>query len=493
MKKTIFAGMFLAAAFLTGSAAATPTRILTIDNGNQIVPDDWDATIYYSLSPNFKNHFYFDQYSDGSSLGWAFLDLKLATLVVWWNKPYEAGLLYDAVVSNGSALGYSSTAFATNSAHVFEAKENRIATPDTKVGLGLAVPLSEALNLAVCFRLAQLDDIAQGENFGAAGAPAVYSGNTSTASLVNDPAYYPSLGVWKYENQQASKGILISPQFSYFGSRFTLSAKFDLLWDGVDNSHSEELLGSGTQTGSVTQTLKEKGTLSWAIKPHFRYELNDSSSVVLRGSYSKLGFNSEHRIQGSFSGSFGAAKQLAGYDYVDGSQALEAVPWEAVLGLLKTWEHGRHSLVLGAGAKGETDTVLNQAYQAPASAASYDDISRVRKVDISVTKLAVPIFMGAELGLTPWAKARGMISRNFYSTDETISRDESYDSTGAITARSTTRTADDSNPDWTVAMGFGLNFGSFSWDTALNSGVLGSAKGAAFVNPLYQSSFTYAY
>lgn len=493
MRKMTFATLVLAAVFLAVPAVATPTRILTIDNGNQIVPDDWDATIYYSLSPNFKDHFYFDQYNDGSSFGWAFLDLKLATLVVWWNKPFEGGALYDSAVSKGSLLGYSSTAFATNSAYAFESKEKRIAAPDNKVAIGLAVPVSDALNLAVCFRLARLSDIAQGENLGVGGAPSVFSGNTSTASLINDPSYYPSLGVWKYENQQASNGMVVSPTFSYFGQRFTLSTKFDMIWTGVDNSHSEELLGSGSQTGSVTQTLKEKGTLSWAIKPHFRYELDADSSLVLRGSYAKLGINTEHRIQGSFSGSFGSAKQLAGYDYVDGSQALEAVPWEAVVGLLKTWEHGKHSLVLGAGANGETDTVLNQAYQAPSSAASYNDISRVRKVEATVNKLQVPVFMGAELGLKPWAKVRGMISRNFYSTDETISADESYDSAGNVSARSKTRTADDSNPAWKVAMGFGLNFGSFSWDTALNSGVLGAPTGAAFVNPLYQSSFTFAY
>lgn len=486
----------LAALILLGlgaPASATPTRIRTIDNGNQIVPDDWDATTYYSLSPNFKNHFYFDQYSDGSSLGWAFLDLKLATLVVWWNMPFEGNGLYTAAVNNGGALGFSSTAFATNTAYAFESKEKRIGTPDNKVAIGLAVPVADSLNLAVCFRLAQLSDIAEGENLGAGGLPAAFSGNTSTASLVNDAAYFPSLGVWKYSNKQAANGMVVSPQFSYFSERFTLSTKLDLVWAGVDNSHVEELLGAGTQAGTVTQTLKEKGTLSWAVKPHLRYMLSEDSSVVLHGGYSKLGINSDHRIQGSFSGSFGSAKQLAGYDFVDASQSVEAVPWDAILGYLKTWDHGRHSLVLGAGAKGETDTVLDQLYRPKAAGTDYNDIARSRRVDATVNKLEVPVFMGAELGLKPWAKVRGMISRNFYSTDETITVDQSYDDAGAVTARSRSRVADDSNPAWNVAMGFGLEFGAFSWDTALNSGVLGSAKGAAFVNPLYQSSFTYGF
>ncbi len=65
--------------------------MLTTDNLNQIVPDDWDATTYYSLSPNFKNHWYADSYPSGKSLGWAFVDIGIGTLVVWYNKPFEGG------------------------------------------------------------------------------------------------------------------------------------------------------------------------------------------------------------------------------------------------------------------------------------------------------------------------------------------------------------------------------------------------------------------
>ena len=72
MKKFLALALLAAILLGPGLAHATDTRLLTVDNMNQIVPDDWDATTYYSLSPHFKNQWYADQYSTGKSLGWAF-------------------------------------------------------------------------------------------------------------------------------------------------------------------------------------------------------------------------------------------------------------------------------------------------------------------------------------------------------------------------------------------------------------------------------------
>jgi hypothetical protein len=185
--------------------AATPTRILTIDNGNQIVPDDWDAVYYYSLAPNFKNHVYFDTYSNGNSFGWAFLDTGFGTVVLWWNKPFEAGGLYSAAVANGGALGYSSTAFATNLAQAWEPKEKRILAPDNKLALGYALPVNESLNLGFCLRVATLDDVAEAEKRDGAGAPSAYG--ASLGSLVDGVGgYYNAQNTWKYANRQAANG-----------------------------------------------------------------------------------------------------------------------------------------------------------------------------------------------------------------------------------------------------------------------------------------------
>lgn len=476
---------------LSAPLAATPTRILTIDNGNQIIPDDWDAVYYYSLAPAFKNHVYFDTYSNGSSFGWAFLDVGLGTVVLWWNKPFEAGGLYSAAVANGGALGYSSTAFATNLAQAYEPKEKRIQSPDNKLALGYALPLGESLNLGFCLRVATLDDVAEAEQRDGTGAPSAYG--ASLGSLVDGVGgYYSAQNVWKYQNRQAANGLVLSPQFSYFGESFNLDTKLDLVWAGVDNSHSESLI-SADGTGELSQTLKEKGTLSWQLKPRLRYMLDDASSLVLKGYYNKVGINTEHRRKGSFAGAGFSALQLQGFDHRDASQDVAVDQWEAFLGWLKTWDRGRHSVVLGAGAKGEQARVLAQAWQIRGAPASFDDLVLAQAVHATVNKLEVPVVMGAELGLTTWAKARGMVSRNWYSLDETVLKTDSFNSSGVLTGRSQTRSADDQNPAWTVAMGFGLNFGAFSWDTALNTGFTGSPTGAAMVNPLYQSSFTYGF
>lgn len=470
---------------------ATPTRILTIDNGNQIVPDDWDAVFYYSLAPFFKNHLYFDTYSNGSSFGWAFLDVGLGTVVLWWNKPFEASALYAAAVANGASLGYSGTAFGVDLVQAWEPKEKRIKAPDNKLALGYALPVNESLNLGFCFRLANLDEESGAEQRDGAGAPLAYG--PSLASLVNGSGgFYNPQNVWKYSNRQASNGLVLSPQFSFFGESFNVDAKLDLVWAGIDNSHSESLV-SADGTGELSQTLKEKGTLSWQLKPRLRYMLDQSSSLMLKGYYNQVGINTEHRRKGSFSGSGFSAIQLQGFDHRDASQDVAVDQWEAFLGWLNTWDRGRSSVVLGAGAKGEQARVLAQTWQIRTAPATYDDLVHARVVNATVNKLEVPVVMGAELGVTPWAKVRGMVSRNWYSANETVVESKDYNGVGVIDSSAKSRTADDKNPAWVVAMGFGLTFGSFSWDTALNTGFTASPTGAAMQNPLYQSSFTYGF
>jgi hypothetical protein len=481
----------LALGLLTGALSATPTRILTIDNGNQIIPDDWDAVTYYSLAPNFKDHLYFDTYSDGSSFGWAFLDIKLGTLVLWWNKPFEAGGLYEAALGHGALLGYSSTAFGTVATQAWEPRENRISIPDNKLAIGYALSVTEAFNLGLCIRIAQLEQLSEAENRGAGGAPQAYG--ASLAGLVDGAGgHYGVQDAWKYQQRQASSGLIVGPQFSYFGERLTLDGKLDLIWVGVDNSHSESLV-SADGTGSVTQSLKDKPHMSWQLKPRLRWMLNDASSLVLRGSYSDLGFNTEHRRSGSFSGAGFSPLQLGGYDHVDAAQDLSIRQWEAFAGYLRTWDRGRHSVVLGAGVKQEQAQALNQSWQIRSSPSSYNDLVPAQREDRSSIQLQVPVLMGAELGLTPWARARGMLSRNWYSREESQQTRETYAADGTLSGVSKARTLGDEVAAWTLAMGFGLNFGDFGWDTALNTGLLGSPTGAAFVNPLYQSSFSYRF
>src|SRR6185436_11117680 len=105
VKKLLF-GLVLLLAPL--ALQATPTRLLTIDNMNQIVPDDWDATTYYSLAPHFNNHWYADTYANGKSFGWTCLDVNIGTRVIWYNKDVGGGPAYELAVAN-TTLGLSNT------------------------------------------------------------------------------------------------------------------------------------------------------------------------------------------------------------------------------------------------------------------------------------------------------------------------------------------------------------------------------------------------
>ena len=233
--------------------------------------------------------------------------------------------------------------------------------------------------------------------------------------------------------------------------------------------------------------------MGWAVKPHLRWMLNRNDSLVLFGSYASLGLNTDHRLQGSFGGTGLSAMQLAGYDHVDASQELAVRPWQALAGLVHSFDNARSLVVLGVGAEGESGSVLNRSWQIRGTPSSFNDLVPLRRHETRTEKLQVPVLMGAEVALRPWVKARGMVTRNFFRSDRSTVSDEAYSNTGALSSRKKSDSSDSVGPDWKAVLGFGLDFGAFKWDLAVNSGLLGSASGAAFVNPLYQSSFAFAW
>src|SRR5258708_38908990 len=97
---------------------ATPTRALALDDQQMLVPDDYDATVYYHLSPNYKNHIYADVFGDGTARGWAFLDIKVGTLVLWWNNAYNAQNAFDGL-SSGNKLGYQALDLNASTGNAF--------------------------------------------------------------------------------------------------------------------------------------------------------------------------------------------------------------------------------------------------------------------------------------------------------------------------------------------------------------------------------------
>jgi hypothetical protein len=472
---------------------ATPTRLLTLDNMQQLVPDDWDATTYYSLSPHFKNHWYADSYANGKSFGWAFLDVYVGTLVLWYNKDFEGGASYSlAQAFNQPNIGLSSVAFGTDSLSVVEPREMRIQSPDTKLGLGYALEVTDSLNLALCFRLAQLNQVKDSDFADGAGAP--QSLGTSSAYYTTAPGFGSMASVAsvsKYGNSQNENAMLLSPQFSYQGDSLALDAKFDMFWPTVDNKHTEEVF-NGSDRGSVQQALKDKGRMNWFIKPKLRYSLGPNSSLVLRGSYGKLDLSTEHRVQGSFTGTF-IGNLANSYDLKDSDNEFGVDLWDAFFGMVKTWEKGKGLVVWGVGANGTTVKVLATSFQTRSGASAYDDTVRAVVNDVTDIKLAVPVLIGSELSLAPWCKVRGMVQRNFFTATSTKTISDTYLSDGTLGSRKNSSVSSDFGKDWAMNTGFGFNFGQFSWDTAMNLGFLANAGTVGFINPLYQSSFTYEF
>jgi hypothetical protein len=483
--------LLLALLALAPALRATPTRLLTTDNLNQIVPDDWDATTYYSLSPNFKNHWYADSYPTGKSLGWGFLDIGIGTLVLWFNKPFEAGTLYDAA-SGLSPLGVTNTAFSANLVNAWEPREKRIQTPDNKIALGYALQVTDDLNLGFCFRLAQLDntkDADSQDGNGAAGAP---FGPSAGYQTTLGSAAYNGLNTVKYANTQAGNGLVCSPQFSYLGSSIDLDFKFDMVWAGVNNSHSESLV-NGVDSGTITQTLKDQGRMSWYARPKLRYMLDNTSSIVVRVSYGQLDLSTLHHVTGSFSGAGFTPEEQAGYDLTDSDQEMAVTQWDSTLGLLKTWNKGKDLVLWGLVPSGQTVHLVATSYQTRGTATSFNDVVRNNVQDNTYTTWQIPIVMGTELSLSPWCKARSVVQRNLFADSDTKTRSDQYSNADVLVSRGLTSVTSDFNPGWVFNNGFGLSFGQFSWDTALNLSFLASANNAAFVNPLYQSSFTYEF
>jgi hypothetical protein len=474
---------------LAAGLKATPTRLLTVDNMQQVVPDDWDATVYYSLSPHFQGHWYADSYANGKDFGWAFLDIKIGTLVLWFNKDFEGDPLYDGLVAKNS-IGINNTGFSNNTFNSVEPREDRIQDPDTKIGLGYAYELLDSLNVALCFRYAQQNNTLESSG-DAAGSPMNlgFSSAYSTSGLGG--AFASVSQVSHAKDSQAENAILLSPQFSYTGSKFTLDCKFDMFWPTVNNRHDEDVFQNAVNHGSTTQTLKDRGAMNWQLKPKLRYMLSDDSSVVLRGAYDKLDLSTDHRVSGSFSGSY--ASLANSYDFKDASQDFTLDELDGFLGLVKTWERGRDLVTCGVGFTQTTLKALGSSYQIRGGASAYDDTVLASTQEGQDVQWVVPVMLGGEIGLSPWAKARAVVQRNFFSSDDSKTVTKTYDNQGTLSSQRTTEATGDFDKGWAFNGGFGFSFGSFNWDTALNLGTLSSPNGTGFVNPLYQSSFTYAF
>jgi hypothetical protein len=486
--------IFLSLVLLPWNAQASPTRALTLDSQQMLIADDFDATIYYHLAPNFKNHLYVDVLNGGGSVGWAFLDVKYGTLVLWWNKEAGATPLFEGV-AQGNTLGYQARDLAANTGNAHAPLEGWIRAPETKLSGGYAMALTDRINLGLCAQWASLNQSRDAAATDASGAPLFSAALPSQSRYFSSPGYYQNLSVTSYKNMQVSNSLGTAVSLGIQAERYALDIKGETLMNSLNNSHEEKISDAGgTMQGTVTQGLKDKGTLSWLTMGKLRVPFDDGA-LVLRGGYFNFDLSTQHTQTGSFSGSaFANADQLAGFDHVDADEAYSVKKWDAMIGWTQGFDKNRSMVVLGIGMNSQLVRQDDTLY-APKSGGptvKYNDLSKLSRSETVTESMALPLVMGAEMEIAKFAKCSGSVMRDVIGSSMTKVTTETFDSSnGNLTARTTTQSGSDLNSGWQFNTGLGLYFGSFSWDFAVNSAFFASSGG--WVNPAYQSTLSWGY
>jgi hypothetical protein len=493
--------LLLALALAPLGLHATPTRALTVDDQQMLVPDDYDATIYYHLAPYYNNHLYVEADDDGTERGWAFLDIKVGTLILWWNKQSEATPAFDALAS-GNKLGYKAMDLEANTGNAYAPLEGWIGAPQVKASLGYAYQFSQAFSAALCFQYATLDQTRNSASEDANGANTLAPGLPLSLSryMTMGAGYYNDLTVTSYANTQSSSELALAPSIGINTANYALDLKAEAIFNHINNTHQEDLTDTnGDMQGNITQGLRDEDKLSWFAMGKLRIPMN-LGALVLRGGYFDYDFSTQHTEQGSFSGSgFSNSGQLAGFGNVCGPQVdaeenLIVKNWNAMLGWTESIDKVQGLLVIGLGVNGSRTSQEDILYQprTGGSMINYDDLVRETRNNTETDTLAVPLVMGTEVVLAKFMRCRGSVSRNIYaSVDSATAQDNYFSNSGSLSGQQLAQNNSDQNSQWDVNAGLGFYFGAFIWDIAVNDAFLASEDGLA--NIAYQSTLTWGY
>jgi hypothetical protein len=493
----MFKCLLLLLALLPLGLKASPTRALTLDDQQMLVPDDYDATIYYHLAPYYNDHLYLDLNDDGTQRAWAFLDIKIGTLVIWWNKESDAKNVFDGLAS-GNKLGYQAMDLNANTGNAFAPLEGWIGAPQVKASLGYAYQFSENFSSALCFQYGSLDQTRNSASLDANGSTVLAPGAPlSLSRYLSNPSYYNDLSVSSYSNTQSSSELSLAPSIGINTSRYALDLKAAGIVSHINNSHSETVRDSGgDMQGNVTQGLRDEGRLSWLAMGKLRIPV-ESNALVIRGGYFDYDFSTQHTQQGSFSGSgFSSPQQLAGFGIngpqVDAEENFTIKNWNAMIGWTENVDKAQGLFVIGLGVNGSETSQEDILYQPRQGGANYDDLVRQSRNISQTETLAVPLLIGSELTLAKFLRCRGSISKNLYASLQSSSSQDAYSaSSGNLLSETQNQNSSDLSAAWNVNVGAGLYFGSFSWDLALNDAFLASDNGLA--NLAAKSTLTWGY
>jgi hypothetical protein len=475
---------------------ATPTHALTVDDQQMLVADDYDATQYYHLAPNFQNHVYFDILDNGDSKGWTFLDIKIGTLILWWNNTLHDQSLFNGLSNN--TLGYQNMDLSSNTGVAQAPLEGWFQAPDVKLSVGYAAVLNEAVNVALCVQWATLDQTRNSStsNGSGQGGPVDPSDPLSLARyLAPNAGYYPNLTVTSFANTQSSSSLGFAPSIGITNSLFALDLKGEVIFNKIQNTHSEDVsnLTTDNMSGTVTQGLEDKNIPSWDTMGRIRFPFGEGS-FVLRGSFNDDNLSTEHTEVGTFSGSGFTPDQLAGFNQVDADENYTVISWDSMMGWVQGFDKSKSLIVLGLGMN-EMTVEQDDVQFAPRSGGAsiqYNNLVTQSSNDNISQTLNLPFLLGGEMELSKFSRVSGVLSRNVIGNSSVKNTISDYNtSSGALASQNVTQTSSDNNDNWTLNLGLGLFVGDLNWDMAVNSGFF--ASNGALVNPAYQSTISWEY
>jgi hypothetical protein len=447
---------------LSGTAAATPSRVGAIDAGNFLVPDDWDLINFYSLAPEFADHVYVYDPLSGRPYGWATVDVKpVGTFVLWLNLPSPVSPVFRSV-SAFSALGFTTADLDEpgDGLGAWDPGETRVADPDLKLALGIGRRFGDTLSVGLCTRIGRTDAT---DSHATTGGSVV--GLLSDASFVSTYLLF-SASLTGYSQHQRSSVFVLGPSVSWKGEALSVDAYAAYVGLGVDNTWDATLLpdaGAGFTGGSLHRALEFDGKASWQGRAKVLAPLSEQTTLACFGQYASLDLSTKHTMQAAFTGTGLSAVQRAGVNHVDGMETLTQAPWNTMAGVLT--RVADVLVVFGLGANGGTIQSRDTGRSPRAGGASLNDTVETLRASTEVTTLGIPALFGVEYSALPWLRLRAVAQRNLIGWQKTVTSSAAdTNADGVMDTTVTDSLVSHAIEAWVLRAGFGLANDRIGWD-----------------------------
>lgn len=432
-------------------ALATPARVNAIDGGNFLVPDDWDVTNFYSLAPAFANHAYFYYPLERRPYAWPIFGVKpLGAFIFWLDRDVPTSSFFTAL----PALGLSNAALGGAAPGL--PQEDAVAVPDMKIRGGWGKQLTEGVSVGLCgvYATTQRDQSAAPGGGQASGELALLPGASST--------------VLAYDDFQRSLTTVIAPNLSLKAEWFALDMVVNVIGLGVDNGHHEvtRVLAAGpgvVTAASLTSTLKGSTGANHQDKFRLLVPLSEGVTWSTYGQYTSLDLTLQHHVTGVFD-----AAAYTGFDHVNRTQSLKAVPWTLTTGVLQRL--GSLLVVVGGGLDVNDVAGGRSDFSPKAGTSGFDTREETSTTSVHIREVFAPLLSGVEYSPLDWLRLRAVAQRNVLAFNRTSQEVTVHDTAGNLVSRSDSSTASNDEVDWMLRLGVGITNEAFGWDVLLNLG-----------------------